>query len=76
MDDRTLFELILAANYLDISQLLEVWLQTSANIIKGKSVNEIRARCITKAEEEQVRKENECCKESEYFCKKYSSIYN
>jgi len=36
----------------------------AANIIKGKSVNEIRARCITKAEEEQVRKENECYKES------------
>ena len=62
MDDRTLFELILAANYLDIRQ--KSGCKQTANIIKGKSVNEIRARCITKAEEEQVRKENECCKES------------
>jgi len=39
MDDGTLFELILAANYLDISQLLEIWLhcKQAANIIKGKS---------------------------------------
>jgi len=47
----------------------------AANIIKGKSVNEIRARSITKSEEEQVRKENECCKESEYFCKKIYLVF-
>merc|ERR1712038_61888 len=69
IDDGTLFELILAANYLDISQLLEVCCKQVANMIKGKSAEEIRARFniqndFTKAEEEQIRKENEWCEES------------
>ena len=69
IDDGTLFELILAANYLDISQLLDVCCKQVANMIKGKSAEEIRARFniqndFTKAEEEQVRKENEWCEES------------
>merc|ERR1712038_1959203 len=68
IDDGTLFELILAANYLDISQLLEVCCKQVANMIKGKSAEEIRARFniqndFTKAEEEQIRKENEWCEE-------------
>merc|ERR1712241_1628935 len=67
--DGTIFELILAANYLDISQLLEVCCKQVANMIKGKSAEEIRARFnihndFTKAEEEQIRKENEWCEES------------
>merc|ERR1712020_279692 len=69
IDDGTLFELILAANYLDISQLLDVCCKQVANMIKGKSAEEIRARFniqndFTKAEEEQIRKENEWCEES------------
>merc|ERR1712020_120276 len=68
IDDGTLFELILAANYLDISQLLDVCCKQVANMIKGKSAEEIRARFniqndFTKAEEEQIRKENEWCEE-------------
>merc|ERR1711993_135623 len=47
-DDGTLFELILAANYLDISQLLEVCCKQVANMIKGKSAEEIRADLIFK----------------------------
>merc|ERR1711993_115007 len=68
INDGTLFELILAANYLDISQLLDVCCKQVANMIKGKSAEEIRARFniqndFTKAEEEQIRKENEWCEE-------------
>jgi S-phase kinase-associated protein 1 len=69
LEDGSLFELILAANYLDISQLLNVCCKQVANMIKGKSAEEIRARFniqndFTKAEEEQIRKENEWCEES------------
>jgi len=68
VDQGTLFELILAANYLDIKGLLDDTTKTVANMIKGKSPEEIRKTFnikndFTPAEEEQVRKENEWCEE-------------
>jgi len=68
VDQGTLFELILAANYLDIKGLLDVTCKTVANMIKGKTPEEIRKTFnikndFTPIEEEQVRKENEWCEE-------------
>lgn len=68
VDQGTLFELILAANYLDIKGLLDVTCKTVANMIKGKTPDEIRKTFnikndFTPSEEEQVRKENEWCEE-------------
>ncbi|KAJ6640367.1 S-phase kinase-associated protein 1 [Pseudolycoriella hygida] len=68
VDQGTLFELILAANYLDTKGLLDVTCKTVANMIKGKTPEEIRKTFNIKndfsaAEEEQVRKENEWCEE-------------
>lgn len=68
VDQGTLFELILAANYLDIRGLLDVTCKTVANMIKNKGPEEIRKTFnikndFTAAEEEQVRKENEWCEE-------------
>lgn len=42
VDQPTLFELILAANYLDIKPLLDLTCKVVANMIKGKSPEEIR----------------------------------
>ncbi|XP_023223003.1 S-phase kinase-associated protein 1-like [Centruroides sculpturatus] len=42
VDQGTLFELILAANYLDIKGLLDVTCKTVASMIKGKTAEEIR----------------------------------
>lgn len=68
VDQGTLFELILAANYLDIKGLLDVTCKTVANMIKGKTPEEIRKTFnikndFTEEEEAQVRKENQWCEE-------------
>ena len=67
-DQSTLFEIIMAANYLDVKGLMEVSCKTVANMIKGKSVEEIRKHFniendFTPEEEEKIRKENEWCEE-------------
>lgn len=68
VDQGTLFELILAANYLDIKGLLELTCKTVANMIKDKTVDDIRKtfnikKDFTSAEEEQVCTENDWCEE-------------
>ncbi|KAF0038439.1 hypothetical protein F2P81_008923 [Scophthalmus maximus] len=59
---------IAAANYLDIKGLLDVTCKTVANMIKGKTPEEIRKTFnikndFTEEEEAQVRKENQWCEE-------------
>uniref|UniRef100_A0A5F9DTE3 S-phase kinase-associated protein 1 n=1 Tax=Oryctolagus cuniculus TaxID=9986 RepID=A0A5F9DTE3_RABIT len=68
VDQGTLFELILAANYSDIKGLLDVMCKTVANMIKGKTPEEIRKTFnikndFTEEEEAQVSKENQWCEE-------------
>ena len=63
-----LFDLILAANYLDIKSLLDVTCKTVANTVKGCTPEQIRKTFkiqgdFTPEEEEQVRKENEWSEE-------------
>lgn len=68
VDQPLLFELILGANYLDIKGLLDLTCKTVANMIKGKTPEEIRTifnivNDFTPEEEEQVRRENEWAEE-------------
>ncbi|GAA0148450.1 ubiquitin-protein ligase [Lithospermum erythrorhizon] len=63
VDQATLFDLILAANYLNIKSLLDLTCQTVADMIKEKSPEEVRkifniTNDFTPEEEEEVRKEN------------------
>ncbi|KAF3761237.1 Skp1-domain-containing protein [Cryphonectria parasitica EP155] len=64
IDTDILFEIVLAANYLDIEQLLNGGCKAIANLIKGKTPEEIRetfniTNDFTPEEEEQIRLENE-----------------
>uniref|UniRef100_A0A2P2MHL7 SKP1-like protein n=1 Tax=Rhizophora mucronata TaxID=61149 RepID=A0A2P2MHL7_RHIMU len=64
VDQATLFDLILAANYLHIKSLLDLTCQTVADMIKGKTPEEIRKTFnikndFTPEEEEEVRRENQ-----------------
>ncbi|GMN28953.1 hypothetical protein TIFTF001_002234 [Ficus carica] len=64
VDQATLFDLILAANYLNIKNLLDLTCQTVADMIKGKTPEEIRntfniRNDFTPEEEEDVRRENQ-----------------
>lgn len=64
-----LFELILAANYMDIKPLLDLSCATVASMIKGKTPQEIRetfniTNDFSPEEEAQVREENRWCEEA------------
>ncbi|KAL5995667.1 SCF ubiquitin ligase complex protein SKP1b [Asimina triloba] len=64
VEQGTLFDLILAANYLNIKSLLDLTCQTVADMIKGKTPEEIRKTFnikndFTPEEEEEVRRENQ-----------------
>ena len=64
-----LFELILAANYMDIKPLLDLTCATVASMIKGQTPEEIRrifniSNDFSPEEEAQVREENKWCEEA------------
>lgn len=68
VDQGTLFELIMAANYLNIKRLLDLCCKNVANMIKGKNADEIRKTFnikndFTQEEEAQVRRENQWCED-------------
>eukprot|EP00744_Colponema_vietnamica_P001669 GILI01002741.1.p1 GENE.GILI01002741.1~~GILI01002741.1.p1 ORF type:complete len:164 (-),score=60.84 GILI01002741.1:197-688(-) len=69
VEQEVLFELILAANYLDIKHLLDLTCAKVASMIKGKSPEEIRktfniVNDFSPEEEAQVREENKWCEDS------------
>jgi len=69
VDQEMLFELILAANYMDIKPLLDLTCAKVASMIKGKTPEQIRkvfniANDFTPEEEEAVRAENKWAEES------------
>jgi S-phase kinase-associated protein 1 len=69
VEQETLFELILAANYMHIQPLLDLTCATVASMIKGKTPEEIRktfniVNDFTPEEESQIREENKWCEEA------------
>eukprot|EP01006_Ploeotia_vitrea_P060403 TRINITY_DN75839_c0_g1_i1.p1 TRINITY_DN75839_c0_g1~~TRINITY_DN75839_c0_g1_i1.p1 ORF type:complete len:179 (+),score=92.84 TRINITY_DN75839_c0_g1_i1:257-793(+) len=69
VDQELLFELILAANYMDIRSLLDLTCAKVASMIKGKKPEQIRKTFgiqndFTPEEEEAVRAENKWAEES------------
>ena len=69
VEQEILFEMILAANFMDIKPLLDLTCATVASMIKGKTPEEIRQHFnivndFTPAEEAQVREENKWCEEA------------
>mmetsp|Transcript_9956 Transcript_9956/g.18854 ORF Transcript_9956/g.18854 Transcript_9956/m.18854 type:complete len:163 (-) Transcript_9956:2128-2616(-) len=69
LEQEVLFELILAANYMDIKSLLDLTCAKVATMIKGKTPEEIRetfniTNDFTPEEEARVREENKWCEES------------
>ena len=70
VDQALLFDIVLAANYLDIKPLLKLGSAKIASLIKGKSIEEIRQffqmdNDFTPEEEQRIREENQFA--AEYF---------
>eukprot|EP00052_Salpingoeca_macrocollata_P000410 m.20143 g.20143 ORF g.20143 m.20143 type:complete len:164 (+) comp10497_c0_seq1:95-586(+) len=68
VDQNTLFDMILAANFLDIKPMLDLTCKSVANMIRGKSPEDIRKHFgikndFTPEEEDQIRRENEWCED-------------
>ncbi|KAJ2129927.1 hypothetical protein IW136_005704, partial [Coemansia sp. RSA 678] len=64
VDQEMLFKILLASNYMDIKPLLDLGCKTVANMISGKTAEEIRTMFditdeLTDKEKEQSLKENE-----------------
>jgi S-phase kinase-associated protein 1 len=64
IDSATLFELVIAANYLNINNLLNLTCATVGDMIKGKTSEEIRqtfniVNDFSPEEEEEIRRENQ-----------------
>ncbi len=64
VDQAVLYELIMAANYLNVAELLELCCKEVARLIKGRAPEEIRSYFHIKndfspQEEEEVRRENQ-----------------
>ncbi|KAJ2160479.1 hypothetical protein GGF46_002241 [Coemansia sp. RSA 552] len=64
VDQEMMFEILLASNYMDIKPLLDLGCKTVANMIRGKSAEDIRKMFnikndFTPEEEAQIKKENE-----------------
>ncbi|KAI4305640.1 hypothetical protein L6164_028996 [Bauhinia variegata] len=64
VDQQTLFDLIMAANYLNIKGLLDLACQAVADMIQGRNPEEIRRffnikNDFTPEEEEEMRRENQ-----------------
>ena len=69
IDQEMLFQLILAANYMDIKSLLDLTCAKVASMLKGKTPEEIQktfniVNDFTPEEEAQVREENKWCEEA------------
>merc|ERR1711920_154051 len=69
LDHPTLFQLILAANFLNCQTLLDLTCKNVADQIRGKTPEQIRNHFnirndFTPEEEEEVRKENAWCEEA------------
>ena len=69
LDQEALFDLILAANYLDIKPLLDLSCAKVASLIKNKSIQEIRRffsieNDFTPEEEAQIMEENKWAEEA------------
>lgn len=68
MDQGDMFDVILAANYLNIKWLLDVGCKLVSNMIKGKNAEQIRAlfdieNDFTPEEEAAIRRENDWCED-------------
>lgn len=69
IDKEILFEIILAANYMDIRPLLDLCCAKVASMIRGKTVEQIRAEFnivndFTPEEEARIREENKWCEDA------------
>ena len=72
IEQELLFELILAANYMDIKSLLDLTCAKVASMIKDKTPEQIRetfniTNDFTPEEEARVREENKWCEEANSY---------